>query len=804
MDQANASTIGRVTKTKNDARLKRSFLFSWNESSSGDQLLANDLIFTNEDSSASFELSQGQEVSVKSQTLLRVKKQSLEIKNGEVELSLNDPGKKLIIIVGDQEYTLTPEKADTSATKLKITSKGSESVFQVKEGSLNIKSKNIDISAKAGEEVKSVSSEATKGLTEVEAIFPKDQTLTLSDNDTVVFQVIGLPQKRDSQNFRIELRNENNKLEKNFSPEDPIQIPAGSYTWRVISEGEAISHPAEFSVVQKLNAPSLLSPRDLEEIIFYQERAIVDFSWSAPSAVLQIMDRFQNLFFSEFSEDASRSVEFKKEGTYKWRARSQKDLAQSPWSESRSLILTKADYEQGAPVVIELKRPNQLAKFNWETAPGKSATFILSKTKDFKNIIHKEDTQDKTSASVIIPEIGIYYWKVQGSDASFSPKSVLIKPSPAPLKPSAPPALRLKLKEKTGKSTFIEHIFSAFIAKAYASEYEETQVSFPAIEEAKLYEIEIYIGPRLIESIKVLENSFKWTPPRAGNYTWRIRYQDYWGRWSPFSDPAKLTVAMDESFSNKKFVGKNKESVSKTKKVKKEIPKTIPIAQKPERKPPGTDQNGKKAPRNSFSALYSPAVITYQDSSNADLEDDIKINGNSLGGHTFDFYRLGPWPVFAKYSSLYGEVFEGENFAIRSLEIGIDKKLNFGSKQNHYAVGFSALSKELGHYQVKNDSVIEEERLSALGLGIHFLCRFVSKGNQGQWSLEGSYHGLEVSQATISIGYETPLSSFIGTSFGDQSYLRAEIGGQSFSLNKDDYEISYESFQLFMGPKFLF
>lgn len=764
---ADSPSIGKILFTENDARLKKSFLFNWNNSSNGQELHNNDLLFTNENSQASFELSSGQQATIKSQTLLKIKDKALEVKNGEVELDFGGTNKELNIIVGGQQFTLSSKKK----SKLKVTAGEGESRFTVSKGEVQIKAQNINLTAKEGEEVKAVALEATKADANIEIISPKDETFILGKNEFIQFKAENAPEAAKAKVTSLTSEKEYIiPLSKNVS------IPPGEYEWSVTEKGESLSHPAEFDVVSKISSPTLSSPKDLEEIVFYESSTRVNFRWEGiDGSILQVTDEFQNLHFSEDVEGNQKSVEFFNESVYEWKVKSKTSRQESDWSDSRKVMIRKVDYSEGEPIVIELKRPNQLAEFSWENSPNES-NFILSKTKDFKNVVYTRAVDGKSNVKVRIPDVGVYYWQVktkEGKTTKTRPKKVLIRPVPPPSKPKAPPRLRLKLKPKSVKADFFN-----FFSNAYAQAFEEVVVSFDPIEDAKEYEIEIYSDQklkRLVKSIKTEAPSFKWTPPRVGSYTWRIRFKDHWDRWSPYSDPADMAALVDSRFIQKRKV------VKKKRPVKKKIVKKAPTKKSIKK----IVRKQKPLPKNSIAAYYTPSTITFENTKTQKVE----VEGEALGGHGLEYKMNSRYPWLVNYQSSYGEVFDGEEFAIRGIQAAITYP--FGN----YQIGISSLFKNVTNYNTADGTPKSDDGISSIGLGIYALAQ-IKIGGLNSLNFELSAHALELSQFAFSASYQFHLKK--------RFLVETKLRGELFEITTDDDEIKAQAFQAFIGPKYLF
>lgn len=760
-------SIGKILNTTNDARLKKSYLFNWDQSYSGDIIQNNDLIFTNENSLAEFELSQGQKVTLRSQTLIKLKEQSLEVKNGEVELSLAENSQELKILVGQKEYTLRSNES----SKLKVSRSNGQSRFQVSQGEVRISSENMDLSAKAGEEILADADDASKALANIQILSPKDEVFVLSEDQGIEFKALNAPQDATA------LITGPNNISIYGQLDVAVILAPGEYTWNVARGEELLSHPANFQVLQKISAPKPLAPANLEEVLTYEQEANVVFRWqSEHDVIFQILDDLGNIFYSGEITKNEKAISFPTDGLYRWRIKAINETQESDWSENRKLIVRAQEYQEGEAVVIELKRPNQLAEFTWEGDAPKGSVFKLSKTKDFKSLVGTQSLTEKNHAKIHIPEVGVYYWKVEisgDSSLSLRPKKVLIRPTPPPEKPQAPPALKLKLKPKKRSAS----LFS-FFANAYAENFEEVMVAFDPIEDAKLYEVEIYADKtqqRLVSTIQTETPNFKWTPPRAGSYTWRIRFQDHWGRWSPFSDSSDLAASMDSSF-NKKTKRKHKHKKAKQKKRAKKLPpyKT-------------TTKEVKRVAtyKNSLAGFYAPAQMSYENKK----ERDIRIDGTALGGHGIEYLRNGAWIGKLSYYSNYGKVFDNQDFAQRNLIIGA------GMPLGSFALGVSALVVDISDFEINENQVEASSRNSSLGLGIFAQAQF-NIGATNPLKLEATYHGLELTHTSFALSYDFSLK--------ERLLLETKLRGEALSVKSKEDEINSQSLQAIIGPKYLF
>lgn len=756
--------IGAIASVKNDARIKKSHLFNWNAGNKGSPLAPGDLVFTNRNSEADLLLNEGHKISLSSQTLLKIKGQELEVRNGAVEIALGQNEKALKIKLGDDHYVLSG-KGDKGA-KVSISSQAGKSKFLVSEGNINIKGKNIDVDAKGGDEVVASAQSVRKSDVNITLVYPNNESILLAAGEKLQFKASGAP-KGSFANIST------SSGEMTAPLDTDIALAPGQYTWALANEEGALSPQAFFDLKVISPAPKLIAPENLSTHYFYGDQTSIDLKWKAEEKVrLQVYEATGRLALSKGGLEKSHETKLIKEGTYSWQARVETPSHESQWSSPSAFVVIKQDYTKGDPIVIELERPDQLAKFDWKNS-GPGDRFVLSKRADFSTTLREEVVGKKNSFETVIPEVGIYYWKLvkeSGEASSALPKRVLIRPTPPPSKPKTPPALRLKLKNRS--SSFWRKLINLIspISIAHASEYEEAVISFDEIDRAKIYEVEIYQDKRLktlVYKTQTNSPSFSWSPKRGGRYYWRLRFQDHWERWSPFSDASALSVTLEKK---RKRIAKRKKprprKAAPPKKLVARVKKTAPKSQRDWK----------------ASALYLPSSISFQ-------QENIEINGEALGGHSGELNYKNYGLI---YRSQYGDVFDGQNYFQRQLNIFALYDL-MGIK-----LGPSLMAGMNSSYELSSDesSVVEGENQNFFLPGIRAEKSFkISEDSAFKLGASGHFLSGSFIEAFTQLDYA------LSEKFGIEGILR----WSSLALEtEDDETIEQSSLSLGLGPYYRF
>lgn len=203
--------------------------------------------------------------------------------------------------------------------------------------------------------------------------------------------------------------------------------------------------------------------------------------------------------------------------------------------------------------VIELEKPDQLVSFKWDkVSENSNYQFELSSDSNFQKIIYDKSLETNI-ISTALAKTGRYFWRVKiknGDSYDYSnPVSVEIKPTPPLEIPDINPSIKIKIKYLDKKSS-MHNIFNFFINSAEADEPATiAEWDLPVNSRAKTYIVEIYKDKTLSQLITRIESNIPhitWKNPTAGEFYWRVSYEDFWGRRTEFSKISALKTELDQ------------------------------------------------------------------------------------------------------------------------------------------------------------------------------------------------------------------------------------------------------------------
>jgi len=645
--------IGLVESYNNDVRLKKRSQLNWEFVEKNKIPLAiNDSVFTNTNSQVELRLQKTQNLTLKSESLLKIRNQEeILLQSGEIELNLKQNAKPLSLVLGNKKFKISAN-SDTSIT---IKNKNNDNSIFVSKGQVKLESEEKIVNLKENEIMALNAKELKPQLAGAKLIYP--QGLIFLKRGELLY-----PKYKSDARVKSIILSREDKVFK-LAPNEGISLRGDDYTYSLEFIDELLKSPEEkFTLIKEVDAPILGLPLNEKSYSIFEEEIEISFQWknfnSKHQSEIQILDESRNIIQSYKLSQTQKKMSFNQPGRYSWRVRTIGDYIESSYSPERFFDFQRNEYTDAVALKIEIKRPNQLVKFDIQNPKGEEVIFKFSKDKDLKeNVLTKKGNKD--SFSINIPEIGTYYWKVESPSSNVKPRKIIITPTPAPTRAPKIKDLKLRLQQtKTRRKSLIEKIFNFLIPTAHAKS-NELKIEWEKIDDAKIYEIEIFEknSKKPIQSIKSKTNFIKWTPRSASTYYYRVRFIDYWDRPSPFSEKAKILVLRSRVINKKNLPSQTKNREEKRKvSVKKMTKKNSLIKQ-----------------LGFFYSLQSLDSTQREDS-------DIEVQGISSTGHKVFIQTKDlklKTSLSLSYQSQYGLVFDDQEFNQRAFEFGVMRSFGF-------------------------------------------------------------------------------------------------------------------------------
>ncbi len=662
--------IGKVFQSQNDVRRKNRDQLFWVAVEQDNAVYGADSIFTNESSVAKVRLDNESEVIIDELSMVNFeRKNEIDFEQGSLTLNLKANAQALNIRIGNSQIKV----AANTDSELKLEKRFDENKIQVNKGNVSLSMGSLLENMGDNEREKVELSEGKSLIVKPRELTIRDERIKLVSPQGTIIKKRGervyFNYESETSIKKIWVERTDNRFE--IDPAESLNLKGGFYKWGVQLKEERLSSIyANFTLIKNINTPKIKVEGGALTLNSQDYPLAVSFESFAKKKVwLEIINSERERVFAGYMKSKLSQVDFSTPGEYQWRGRILDEYEVSEFTPWSKLVLTNKDV---FTIVnrIELVKPNSRVSFSWEAADP--VEFELSKDRDFKNIIGTRKT-NRSRVSINIKEPGEYFWQIK-SQEPIKVQKVLIVPIPAPVR-----APKVKaIKKIIESSSFWDKVMNIIFPQAHAAEI-ETVVEWEKISTAKDYEIQIFRDKQSSKPVfetKTSEPKILWITDDTGVYYYRVRYRDFWNRYSPFSKKTTLEIVKTKSL--KKVSTKNQRQAN------------IRLRK--------------------MALLYS--VADWNQS-----EGNIEIDGLSSTGHAIKIHlnKVGPLnsDLLISYSSQYGEVFESQSFVFRQTELILSKgwrELNLG-----IVLGLNQSS----GYEVNNDEAEQFTNYMNWGIGTY-------------------------------------------------------------------------------------
>jgi hypothetical protein len=749
--------IGLIQNLLNEVKVKKYHMLSWHATSNHASLHGYDMIFTHQNAKAQVELGQHRITIMPLTMLMFENTQSLQLDQGGIEIFLSDDKHPLKLNIGKKTYHLRSKNAHLSL----IQPNHKRKEITVIEGSVALEEEGSSKTIHIGQNQQAILEGTLAEVisSHLQLITPVNQTYFTDKQQHEIMVEAQLLRKNVVELIFALDENFTNiyHRDKEFSGKKFYTLPKQDYFWMVKDELHK-SEIGRFSIIQNVNLENPI-PRDDHTEYSFSDQHTVEFSWTA----LDTKNK-ELIIYNQDHESVHRTKITKNvyqwatqlTGHFYWQIVSLDPSERILNKPTQKFSIHKVNINDQQAKIIELKKPNQQVEFSWIKNNSRHLSrFELSNDPHFKQIIITKKLQ-KNSTRISFPETGVYYWRSYemddaGNTIALKPIKVIIKPTPEPKRPKALPKLEIKIK----KSEYPKPNFNLF-AYAWANDNYQAELSWPAISDAKIYEIEIFSDRSLkhkIKTIKASKNSYLWQPPRLGQFYWRFRFQDYWGRYSPFSEASELLLKeelKEESASSKELAQSHKK-----------------------------DQN-----RNKLSINLGPSQIKYQHKNKQNFNiDGLALNSMSA---SYEYQLQNQNRLLAHIEQIAGEVFDDQKFVFRQMNLDYTKELT----SFHLLIGTKIF--QLPSYKLEN------QKASFSQSYFHYMANIGAIFNW-QFASLSSKIDLAFYQGNL-LNFQT---SWIAIQKSHYKWL-AHLTYVNSSINNEQNKIHWQYWQLSFGPQIEF
>lgn len=422
----NQIKVASIVEQIKTVKRKRDFYQSWVDVNPGDDLSQNDEIYTHGQSSAKINFTNGPQISLFENSLLRIKslnkENTLSLEKGNITAKLSKDSPKLDLVLNGKKYSFESENAN-----IQIEQGATENKFLLLEGKAKL---NID---KAKQEIKEnqvlIQNKKTGNVKIKQLPFIMKTPLHNSVNYFV--QKTTIPFSWSYTSFAtpakiIIARNSTFKdivYDSTLAEDHHAHLfdKAGIYYWKLISSDEVEGPIRTFTLIEEqplslsLNKEIVyLGPKKAESVIM---------NWSKNNAKNFLLKVELPNSKSEEIKLAKNNYDFSPDqiGIYKISVKIQDpSRPQAIWSEPVSIQVLEAKaitIASNTPEILEKVNYNSQASTNilsW-SAPGPGINYTVKVTKNNKT---ENFLTENSSFPISLKEEGEYRWEIRGETES--------------------------------------------------------------------------------------------------------------------------------------------------------------------------------------------------------------------------------------------------------------------------------------------------------------------------------------------------------------------------------------------------
>lgn len=403
--------LGKISAKKSVVKSRGVRGLDWQDALLNEPVSHNQLIYTDDNSSARISLNTGTVIDVEENSLIKIQQESnLETVNLEkgfinTKLSGNQP---LRLKLGDQDIVLNSADA-----LVQITQDGSS-------GEIGVLSGEVE-------------------LTDGKSVQKIDQSqMVVLEGEKLSLKKIAYDLLSPGRGQKIFLKNESAQIDFAWTPEDEGEVslqdmagnsfsvegkrallPPGSYRWRVTSESGS-SLESTFSVM-KVHPPEVLRPKSGEKILLApkeEEKGKLTLQWISSEEEVDVEWRLGSLRNSARTRESSLTVDLNSSGPFQWRVRNIYDDSKieewSPWQKiDVELLELPAIPITLAPAGVEFqfyKNEGWSVDLSWKS---RWSSVIEIRSPDDKLFTQESITEDLK----FNPQLaGEYQWRIRSRD----------------------------------------------------------------------------------------------------------------------------------------------------------------------------------------------------------------------------------------------------------------------------------------------------------------------------------------------------------------------------------------------------
>lgn len=403
--------LATLTSTFSVVKIKNGLSLDWRDATLGNDLVDNQLIYTDSDSSAEITFVKGDSLVIGENSLIRLSSQKNEekinVSQGLIRAKLTGEN-PLTIVMNGEEVTVTGKNADIQINLLNA------------KGEIGVLSGEVKVEAKGiSETLSKTSAIAINGdqLVKKDIHFVVQATSEIFTAQNLISVKFNW-EPLEEASLIISTQNDfTNPIKVSGAGSANLELAPGHYYYKVESSAGS-SLIGSFKIIQEF-PPIILRPKQGEEIKLFEGTDKIYLQWEAQSGLNYMVEWKDESSHVEKINSGPLAIPAQASGKISWRVRidetSRPEARWSDWQEITVIKLTRPITPTDLiPDGIEYQTyttPEEKIEFLWKNS---TTSEIEIKTPD-GNMLNENIDKNFFEYTAKMP--GTYSWRVRGSDA---------------------------------------------------------------------------------------------------------------------------------------------------------------------------------------------------------------------------------------------------------------------------------------------------------------------------------------------------------------------------------------------------
>ncbi|WPU66184.1 FecR domain-containing protein [Peredibacter starrii] len=404
--------LGRLTSTMSVVKTKRALSLDWRDANSGNELTENQLIYTDNNSSAEVEFTQGSSLAIGENSLVKLKtagkEQSMDLEKGFIRAKI-DEDQPIIVQMNGENYLVSGKDAD-----IQINLQDEKGEIGVLKGEVKVEGAGMNTNLNTETALSIDGERVSKKAIYFRTTAPGQGEVQYSVLNPTSVRFNWEPQEEAKV---LVSKSQTLKNAQEFSGLSGIQgeLSPGLYYFRVESE-KGLSLITPFRIIQETQ-PKLLRPLNGEEVSVLDNSVLLQ--WKNDERLnFELQWKMGEEVKSQKVSSGSALIRASHSGALEWRVKIDSDKRpEALWSDWQkvqvNLIPLPAVPTDLAPHEVEFQtydKPNEKIDLSWKSSLPVELEILDPSGKTFTKNIAENNFEWVANSG------GIYKWRLRSMD----------------------------------------------------------------------------------------------------------------------------------------------------------------------------------------------------------------------------------------------------------------------------------------------------------------------------------------------------------------------------------------------------